>query len=214
MRLQALRAMAELTTSRLGEVTSYDPANYVARVTLQPDGIKTGWLPIAALWIGNGWGCYAPPSIGNMCSVEFISGDLNAGFVEARFWNNTDRPLSVPSGEFWLVHQTGSCIKFHNDGSVDFGVHTALNVTVGGDVNATVAGKMTASVTGALDVTAASATLRSNLQVNGNIVASGSIKDQNGAKNDMQHIRDQFNAHGHTGVQTGGGTSATPTVTL
>lgn len=205
-RLQAQRAMAEFTTSRQGEVTNYDPNNYAARVTIQPDGITTGWLPIASLWIGNGWGCYAPPNIGDMCSVEFINGDLNAGFLECRFWNDVDRPLAVQSGEFWVVHSTGSCIKFHNDGSVELDADTNLTMTVGGN--------LTANVTGNADVTAEAVTITGNTQIDGNLVVSGSIEDQNGAKGTMQHIRDVFNTHPHSGVQTGGGVSGAPTVTL
>lgn len=206
MRLQAQRAMADYTVCRQGIVTSYDPNTYSARVTLAPDETKTGWLPIASLWIGNGWGCYAPPNIGDMCSVEFISGDLNAGFLECRFWNNTDRPLSVPSGEFWLVHQSGSCLKFHNDGSVDFDAHTNLNVTVGGN--------LTANVTGNADLTANSATVNGNTQINGNLVVSGSIADENGAKGTMQHIRDVYDGHTHASVQLGSGTTPPPTQQL
>ncbi len=214
MRLQAQRALAESTTSRQGVVTSYDPDNYAARVTLQPDGLNTGWLPIAALWVGNNWGCYAPPNIGDACCVEFINGDLNAGFLECRFWNNAARPLSVPSGEFWLVHQTGSLLKFHNDGSVEFDAHTNLTMTVGGNLSMTVDGNVTANITGTTEITSESATINGNTQIDGNLVVSGSIEDQNGAKGTMQHIRDVYDSHSHPDVQLGSGTTPPPTQQL
>jgi hypothetical protein len=28
-------------------------------------------------------------------------------------------PPAAPSGEFWLLHQTGSYLKLHNDGSIE-----------------------------------------------------------------------------------------------
>lgn len=153
MRLQALRALSGFVTSRLGEVTSYDPNKYAVKVTLQPDDTKTGWLPVASPWIGNGWGLFAPPSVGNIVEVHFLEGALDAGIAELRLFNNVDLPLAVQSGEFWLVHETGSCIKFHNDGSVDFDANTVLNLTVGGNLNATVGGDLSASITGDADFT-------------------------------------------------------------
>jgi len=62
-----------------------------------------------------------------MVEVQFQEGDPEAGFVCQRFYNDSDRPLNVPSGEFWLVHQSGSLFKFHNDGSVE--MQAATNLT-------------------------------------------------------------------------------------
>jgi len=36
---------------RFALVASVDPARYAARVTLQPEGVLTGWLPILAPWV-------------------------------------------------------------------------------------------------------------------------------------------------------------------
>ena len=40
-----------------------------------------------------------------------------------------------PVGEFWLVHKSGSQIKFHNDGSVEVNANTDLKVTATGTVS-------------------------------------------------------------------------------
>ena len=37
---------------RFGLVTSVDTSRMAARVTLQPEGVLSGWLPIASPWIG------------------------------------------------------------------------------------------------------------------------------------------------------------------
>jgi len=230
MRLQAQRALAEFMVCRNGQITNYDPDNYAVKVQLQPDGMLTGWLPLTSPWIGNQWGLFAAPSVGDMVAVEFIDGNLEAGFATMRFFNDEDRPLSVESGEFWLVHKSGSFLKFHNDGTVELTTHSDLTATVGGkltanvtgDTDATISGKLTAAVTGDADittngnlnVTASAATINANTQVNGNLVVSGSIEDQNGAKGTVQHIRDIYDTHTHPGVQTGGGATAPTTQTL
>lgn len=206
MRLQAQRALSEHTTTRVALIHNYNPNEYVARATLQPDDVQTGYLPIAAAWVGNGWGMFSPPPENALGLVAFPEGNINAGIILGCFWNDVDRPLAVPSGEFWLVHQTGSCIKFHNDGSVELDANTNLTVTVGGN--------LTANVTGNADLTAESATVNGNTQINGNLVVSGSIQDQNGAKGTMQHIRDVYDGHTHPNVQSGSSPTPPPTQQL
>ena len=118
MRLEAQRALAHKTFARVGIITNYDPAHYAARVLLQPEGIMTGYLPVTTPWVGNGWGFYAPPSPGDHVEVHFQQGGREAGFIVNRFYSTKTVPLPVPSGEFWMVHQSGSTIRFTNDGDV------------------------------------------------------------------------------------------------
>ena len=40
---------------RFGLVTSVDPATATARVTLQPENVLSGWLPLLTPWVGNVW---------------------------------------------------------------------------------------------------------------------------------------------------------------
>ncbi len=140
MARQAQLANSSRAETRVGIVSAYNPADYCAKVQLQPEGTETGWLPVLSPWIGEGWGLFCPPSIGDQVQVEFQEGSAEAGFVVGRFFSNAQRPLPVSSGEFWLVHQTGSALKFHNDGTVE--VESASNMT------ATVGGNLTANVTG------------------------------------------------------------------
>src|ERR1700744_3959855 len=136
MRLQAQKTTADDTVSRTGVVTSYDPNTNMARVTLQPDSVESGWLPIKALWVGNNWGLFAPPSINNLCTVVFTDGDLNGGYVDGVFWNNDasapDTPLAVQSGEFWLVHAKGQFVKLTNDGKLAVSDGQGATVTLDG----------------------------------------------------------------------------------
>ena len=141
----AQQAGAINASTRHGTVSSYDPNAYAVKVMLQPDNVETGWLPLKSAWIGNGWGLFCPPSIGDAVELAFQEADGGVGSAGLRFFNDQDRPLPCPSGEFWLVHQSGSLLKFHNDGSVE--LHTAqdLNATVAGDANVAVTGTLTSS---------------------------------------------------------------------
>lgn len=133
VRLQALRATANQMTCAYGEVTSYNPATFAVKVLMHPEEVITGWLPLASPWIGSGWGMFAAPSIGDLVAVHFARGEIDAGIAEARFFSDQQRPLAVPSGEFWLVHRSGSSLKFTNDGAVTING----NLTVNGSITAT-----------------------------------------------------------------------------
>lgn len=140
VRMQAMLASQQRVTKRMGIVSSYDAGNYCAKVMLQPGDIETGWLPVASPWVGNSWGMFCPPSIGDVVDVNFQEDDIDAGYVTVRLYTDGARPLSVPSGEFWLVHKSGSFLKFYNDGSVAVQSSSHLTATVGGNLTATVTG--------------------------------------------------------------------------
>lgn len=57
--LNALKAQAgtldqSSAQPRFATVTSVDPATATARVTLQPEGVLSGWLPVLSPWTGAG----------------------------------------------------------------------------------------------------------------------------------------------------------------
>lgn len=202
MLLAAQMAASGRASTRVGKVTSYDPVNYCAVVQLLPGGEQTGWLPVVSPWVGNGWGLFAPPTPGDLVEVQFVDDNIEAGFVCQRFYNDTDRPLTVQSGEFWLVHKSGSFLKFHNDGTVE------LNS----------AGTLTSTApqwnhTGPVHITG-DVTVTGNETVTQNITAGQDIYDRNGTKGTLQHVRDNYDVHTHGGVQTGGGNTSTPSNSL
>lgn len=126
VRLQAELANTNVAKTRIGLVDSYDQNTYSCKVNLQPDNTLTGWLPILSPWVGNGWGMFAPPTIGDLVEVQFIEGDIESGMLCQRFYNDSDRPLPVPAGELWLFHKSGAYLKFTNDGKVT--VNSALEI--------------------------------------------------------------------------------------
>ncbi len=182
MRREAERAMSQTASVRIGIVSAYDPSNYAAKVRIQPDDVETGWMPIGSNMGGNGFGDFYGPMPGDVVYVHFQEGGKLAPFIGGFHFGDRFRPLSVPSGERWIVHRSGSFLKFHGDGTIEMNADT-FNLT--GDVNVT-----------------------------GNIVASGDISDLSNGSGTMAHIRTVYDSHVHGGVQTGGGNTATPTPTL
>jgi phage baseplate assembly protein gpV len=118
MRFQAALVAGLLGKPKYGFVTSYDPDNYLVKVSIQPEDFETGWLPIEVLQAGNGWGIYAAPFQGDMASVSFLEGDREVGWVTGFIPNDVDHPPSVPEGEIWIVQKAGQFVKLPTDGSL------------------------------------------------------------------------------------------------
>lgn len=144
-----MAAMAQMAAqgfagSALALVTSYDPDHYAVKVKLQPppaegDAAETGWLPVWSPWIGNSWGLFSPPNVGDQVVVLFPGGDGQLGIVIGGIFSDADKPLPAPAGEFWLKHKAGASLKFTNDGKVSVVAPAGLFVT--GDT--TITGKLT-----------------------------------------------------------------------
>lgn len=187
MRAQALQAMGERASTRLGTVQSYDPGNYAVRVMIQPDGNLTGWIPLLSPWTGNGWGMFCPPSIGDMVEVQFQEADHDAALCCLRLFSDQARPLPAPSGEFWLVHKSGSMLKFHNDGSIEISAVAGISYTATGHA------------------------FHGPVTMDGNVTAAGTVTAPNivGTTNVTFGGKSGV-AHTHGGVQTGSGATGVP----
>ena len=103
---------------KFGTVTSVNSTNSTARLLIQPDGVLSGWLPILSPWVGNGWGMVCLPTPGDQVLFVPQEGDIEQGVIIGRSFSTKQVPPAAPAGEFWLVHQTGSCIKVCNDGVI------------------------------------------------------------------------------------------------
>jgi Type VI secretion system/phage-baseplate injector OB domain len=140
IRMQAsINANARTLTS-IGIVTGYDPDNYLVTVEIYPqdtdnEALQTGWIPLFTPWIGNGWGMYAPPNIGDLIEIHYQEGSLQNPYAGLRTFNfnSPANPNSVQSGEFWLVHSTGSYFKLTNDGKISF--NSTVEIDIGDNSN-------------------------------------------------------------------------------
>jgi len=107
------RYMASRYSERHGLVTSYDPERYLAKVTFQPEGQESGWLPIETGHIGNGFGIAVGlqpgdgKQSGDQVIVRYQEGDFESGKIVQRVHSDNDRPPTVQSGEmvFWTRFQ-------------------------------------------------------------------------------------------------------------
>lgn len=140
MRAEAMRSAGLFNGTRAGIVAGYDPKNYAAKVTIMPEGgdpdaepgsADTGWLPISTIWSGDGWGIFCPPGVGDQVTVEHVEGDIGSGIITGRVFDSDHIPVEVQSGEFWLVHQSGTSIKLTNDTNAQISVVGNLDIVTG-----------------------------------------------------------------------------------
>lgn len=118
MKLRAGQLDMRTAQPRLGVVSSVRPDGSLAKVTLQPGNLVTGWLPILTHWIGNGWGVACPPAPGDQVLVIPQEGYYEHGIIIGYCRSDLTRPPQAPLGEYWLVHRSGSSLKLANDGKV------------------------------------------------------------------------------------------------
>lgn len=131
MRLQAAMVAGLVGKPKVGLVTSYDGdvGAYLVKVTIQPEGYETGWLPIEALQGGNGWGIYAAPHIGDQAVIHFLEGDREVGWCSGFLPSDVDAPPAVPEGEIHLIHKDGAYLKFLTGGEVLLNAPEGVRVT-------------------------------------------------------------------------------------
>ncbi len=190
--LNAMASNAQQTSAgdsgtRQGIITAYDPVTYSVKVQLQPTGEETGWIPLSSPWVGSGWGLAAGPMIGTVVEVEFDCGLMGVGMAAGQFYNDEDRCPGPPSGEFWLVHKSGSLLKFLNTGEVL--LSAKLKMTYDAPAHHFTGGDVT---------------------MDNNLVVVKQISDNNGAYGTVQNIRVTYNGHTHPENGDGGGTTSKP----
>jgi len=130
MRFQGAIGQNLNSQTRIGLVTSYNPDDCTVKVSLQPEDAdapgsgQTGWIPLATSF----YGLVGAPNIDDQVIVVFQEGSLNSGIVVGKIYSGEDVPPSVPAGEWWIVHPSGSFIKIKNDGDVDIAASGNINI--------------------------------------------------------------------------------------
>lgn len=177
--------IGQVGTTRVGVVTSVNPADYTAKVMIQPEGVMSGWLPISAMMIGNGWGLVSPPSNGEQVVIAAQEGDAEHGIIIGRLFSNQQLPpktyadqtqqgttTNVQPGEIGLVHKSGKFIRLLSD-----------RILINGDLYEN----------GVLHATGNVITDQ-NVQAKVNISAGADVSDIHGT---LDRLRRAYNAHVH-----------------
>lgn len=181
---------------RLGMVASYDPKTFLVKVMIEPDGLLTGWLPIATTAVGSGTMRVAP-TVGDQCLVVPQEGDTGAMVVTGFIHSQSARPpqkadairgeeSELKSGEGLWTGPRGQFIRMNSDGTVllkaeQFNVEGKLHVT--------------GNITCEADVLA-----DGNVRADGDVSADGTVSaaeeviDREGK---LSELRKNYNDHQH-----------------
>lgn len=145
-------------SERHGIVTSYDPDKHLAKVTYQPEGQESGWLPIETGHIGDGYGIATGlqpgdgKEKGDQVIIRFQEGDFESGKIVQRVHSDDQKPPKVESGEMviWTRFQkseggpesaegaeggNGQKIFFKKDGSIEYTDGNGATMTFDGKGN-------------------------------------------------------------------------------
>lgn len=123
-RREAERVLRNVAQPRMGIISSYNADTYQVKVRLQPEDTETGWMPLASISVGNGWGLLIGPEIGAQVKIGYQEGHSGSPIAELSVFSDEDRPAvagigGVPSGEFWLVHKSGTRLRLLNDSTLE-----------------------------------------------------------------------------------------------
>jgi phage baseplate assembly protein gpV len=176
---------------RWGVVASADPVRHMVRVTLQPEGNTTAWLPVLSQFVGGGWGMVSMPQPGQQVFMLPEYGDaghpvvIGAAYSAANQAPQPPNAISGPGvpvapGELALVHQSGACFRLCADGSI-YAKGTTFNIDGGLNVHGPITGSGTISTTGRISTTS-------------------NIADGVGS---LARLRGNYDAHTHTDPQGG-----------
>ena len=139
MRYHAAALDATRPQPRFAVVQSVDAARYLARVSIEPEGVLSGWLPILGLGAGNGWGVVCPPAMGAQVVILPLDGDHESWAVLGGAWSTASLPPAplgaVQPGEAAIVSASGAYVRLSADGSVTVASPGNVNVTTAGAIS-------------------------------------------------------------------------------
>lgn len=187
-KMHAEAAAAQVQTCIWGIIDSYDPNTHAVKVRRQPEdpdnpaASLSNWMPLPTMAVGAGFGMQAAPNIGDMVVVGHIYGEANEQIVLGYFFNDAESPPGAKAGEFYYIHQSGSFIKFTNEGKVSLNGNVeidltapAINITVTGDANVNAA-NINLAASSALSMTSPSISMGAGGQAIGGLTIFDELK--------------------------------------
>lgn len=147
MRYHAAALDATRPQPCFGVITSVDALRHLAKVSIEPDGVLSGWIPVLGLGAGSGWGVVCPPAIGAQVVVVPLDGDHENLAVLPGAWSTASPPPAPPlsaggaaapvqPGELALVSDAGTYLRLNHDGSMT--VVSTGSLTINAAANAVV----------------------------------------------------------------------------
>lgn len=103
---------------RMGIVTSYNQHDGTAKVTIQPEGTLTGWLPVLSQSVGSGWGIHVPLKTGEQVMVLMHEGDSDNGVVIGRCYSDKMQPPSPAGSDIYIKSSGGAVFNMLSNGNV------------------------------------------------------------------------------------------------
>lgn len=153
--------------------TAYNPQTHAVKGIIQPHGIESGWVPVAALHVGNGFGIAVGPRVGSadkldgqVFDLHFDGGDPDTLVAHHRQFSTHDKPPVVQSGEMLLMHEKGHKLFFAQDGSV-----TIYHAAAGGVMQFDAQGNIMHDAKGKTLTVQSSG---GSVKINGNVSINGS----------------------------------------
>jgi hypothetical protein len=144
-RREAERVLSNVAQPRMAVVSSYDQDRYAIKARLQPENTETGWMPLGSLSVGNGFGIFAPPAIGDQIFVLFQEGAGGSPVAIASLYSDEDRPVveglgGTPAGEMRIVSSKGARIRLLADGQIEIRQKAGTQVVLKPDGTVTING--------------------------------------------------------------------------
>lgn len=233
IRQHADNVQQSIAKPRTTTISSYDPDRFAVKVLLVSIGDESmegadageeesGWIPLAAVGVGDGFGFATGPNIGDMVEVSFTGGSTNAPKIIGRYYSNLAVPPPVPAGETWIIHQSGSFFKINTAGQILMQDKAGSTATLNGDgtgqvtfasgytinANTTIKGTLTVTdeITGeggmaisGTNSNGQTSTVTGNMNIVGDVSTTGALTN-NGLGVGSTHQHSNGNGGANTGV--------------
>lgn len=221
---------AGIWTAIPGIVQSFNPTAKtcvikpaIKAIVFAKDGTATDVaLPLlldCPVFFPSGGGCTLtfPIAVGDECLVVFSSRCIDAWWFSSGVQVQAEMRMHDLSDGFAFVGVSSlpnvqsnistSAVQLRsNDGAA----YVSINPT-SHEIDVVTSGNIIANAATAT-ITAPTMTLNGNVQVNGNLIASGNMSDLNGAHGSISGLRSVYNGHSHTDPQ--GGSTGLPSATI
>jgi phage baseplate assembly protein V len=200
--------MANFMSTKYGQISAYDPNSYSVKVIIMPTLKETGFIPLGAAWVGNGFGAVFGPAIGDQVRLDFVNGRVEVGLVGSRFFNNQARPPVVQSGQAAIVDSKGSYIKLNNDGTININAATGMYFSA---QTIAMQAAQTIGLTAGTEITSSAPAIELDGQVTQGTGPQGGLATLNGpvtVNNDL--VAEGKSLHNHTHTAQGATAITTP----